>query len=122
GWVQRAIRRQDCRIVFELAIFIGLGAVAVWAYVHYPRLRPGSLLLAMVHVAVSFAGFASLPMALSVLLPLIPTGTPQVYFALMLLIPALTYLLLSWVWLIARILHDVYGGPRGGHPISTNSR
>jgi hypothetical protein len=32
---------------------------------------------------------------------------------------AMTYMLLSWVWLIARILHDLLGGsPRGGHPVS----
>jgi hypothetical protein len=39
------------------------------------------------------------------------------YVVLTLLIPSLTYLLLSWVWLIARVLHDLFGGtPRGGHP------
>ena len=26
----------------------------------------------------------------------------------------------SWVWLIARILHDLFGGPRGGHPVATD--
>jgi hypothetical protein len=39
-----------------------------------------------------------------------------------LLIATLTYLLLSWIWLIARILHDLLGGtPRGGHPVSSES-
>jgi hypothetical protein len=40
---------------------------------------------------------------------------------LALLIPFLTYVLLSWVWLIARILRDIGGTPRGGHPISARS-
>jgi hypothetical protein len=40
---------------------------------------------------------------------------------LALLIPVMTYLLLSWIWLIARILHDLGGTPRGGHPISARS-
>jgi hypothetical protein len=31
----------------------------------------------------------------------------------------LTYVLLSWVWAIAQILHDFGGNPRGGHPVST---
>jgi hypothetical protein len=33
----------------------------------------------------------------------------------------MTYLLLSWVWLIAQILHDIDGGPRGTHPASAKS-
>lgn len=107
--------------MLEPAMLIGLGSVAVWTYVNHPRLRPGSLLRAAVHVAVSFVGFALLPMVLSVLLPLLPSHTAQLYIALALLIPTLTYLLLSWVWLIARVLHDVLGGPRGGHPVSTES-
>ena len=53
--------------MLEPAMLIGLGAVAVWTHVNYPRLRPGSLLRAIVHVAVSFAGFALLPTVLSCL-------------------------------------------------------
>jgi hypothetical protein len=106
--------------MLEPAMFIGLGAVAVWTHVNYPRLRPGSLLWAIVHVAVSFAGFALLPAVLSFLLPLLSVPSSQPYVVLALLIPVLTYLLLSWVWLIARILHDIGGNPRGGHPVSTN--
>jgi hypothetical protein len=105
--------------MLEPAMLLGLGAVAVWAYVNHPHLRPRSLLRAIVHVAVSFAGFAALPVALTVLLPLLPSRTLQPYVVLTLLIPLLTYLLLSWVWLIARILHDLHGGPRGGHPVAT---
>jgi hypothetical protein len=101
--------------MLEVAMFIGLGLVAVWAYVRYPRLRPGSLMRAVVHVVVSFVGFALLPATLSLVLPLVPSP----YLVLALLIPSLTYLLLSWVWLIARVLHDLFGGtPRGGHPVA----
>jgi hypothetical protein len=105
--------------MLEPAMFVGLSLVAVWAYVRYPRLRPRSLLRAAVHVAVSFAGFALLPMALSLVLPLAPSRQLAPYLVLALLIPTLTYVLLSWVWLIGRILHDLFGGtPRGGHPAS----
>jgi hypothetical protein len=105
--------------MLEPAMFIGLGLVAVWTYVNYPRQRPRSLILATVHVIVSFAGFALLPVLLSDVLPLLPTRASRPYVVLVLLIPALTYLLLSWVWLIDRILHDIGGNPRGGHPVST---
>ena len=107
--------------MLEPAMFIGLGAVAVWTHVNYPRLRPGSLLRAIVHVAVSFGAFALLPTVLSFLLPILPVRASQPYVVLTLLITALTYLLLSWVWLIARILQDIGSNPRGGHPVSTKS-
>src|SRR5207245_7340105 len=37
--------------MLEPAMLIGLGAVAVWTYLNYPRLRPRSLLRAVMHVA-----------------------------------------------------------------------
>jgi len=107
--------------MLESAMFLG-GAVAVWAYLRYPGLRPRSLVRAAAHVAVSFVGFALLPAALSILLPLAPAHTLRLYVALALLIPALTYVLLSWVWLVARLLHDLLGGtPRGGHPVASKT-
>jgi hypothetical protein len=107
--------------MLEPAMFLGLSLVAIWAYLRYPRLRPRSLVGATVHVAISFMGFALLPMTLGVLLPLTPSRALVPYVVLALLIPTLTYVLLSWVWLIARILHDLLGGtPRGGHPASAN--
>jgi hypothetical protein len=108
--------------MLEPALFVGLGVVAVWTYLRFPRLRPGSLSRAILHVAISFAAFATLPASLGFLLPLAPSPAQARYIALALLIPTLTYLLLSWVWLLARILHDISGGtPRGGHPVSSES-
>jgi hypothetical protein len=106
--------------MLQPAMFIGLGAVAVWCHLRYPRLRPRSLVLAAVHVAVSFGVFALLPLALRFLMPMMATRGQTVYVVLVLLISTLTYLLLSWVWLLARILHDFLGGPRGGHPVATD--
>jgi hypothetical protein len=66
---------------------------------------------------VSFLGFALLPVVLGPLGRLASSHELLPYVVLTLLIPSLTYLLLSWVWLIARVLHDLFGGtPRGGHP------
>lgn len=105
--------------MLEPAMFLGLGAVAVWTHLRFPGHRPRSLMRAVVHVVVSFGVFALLPPMLSLLLPLAPSHASAVSLVLAFLILALTYLLLSWVWLIARILHDLLGGPRGGHPVST---
>jgi hypothetical protein len=105
--------------MLEPAMFVGLGLVAVWAYVRYPRLRPSSLVRAALHVVVSFGAFTQLPVLLGFLLPALNSHTLQPYVVLSLLIPALTYVLLSWIWLIARLLHDLFGGtPRGGHPVT----
>ena len=104
-------------VMLEPAMFLGLGLVAVWVYARYPRFQPGSLSRAAIHVAVSFVGFALLPWGLRLLLPLL-AHDQRPYLALALLIPILTYVLLSWVWLIARIL-DLLGGPRGGHRVAS---
>lgn len=108
--------------MLQLAMFAGLGVVASWAYCRYPRLRPGSLVRAVVQVAISFTGFALVPLTLSFLLPLAPARDLRPYVVLALLVPTLTYVLLTWVWLLARILRDLSGGnPRGGHPVSLKS-
>ena len=108
--------------MLEPAMFIGLGAVAVWVYLRCPRFRPGSLVWAAVHVAVAFGAFMLLPTVLNLLLPAVPSHMARPCVVLALLIPQLTYVLLSWIWLIARILHDLLGGtPRGGHPAATDS-
>jgi len=106
--------------MLEPAMFLGLGAVAVWTYVRFPRLRPGSLLRAAVHVVLSIGAFAALPWLPGVLSPLVQHAQVR-YIVLALLIFAMTYMLLSWVWLIARIMQDLLGGPRGGHPIARES-
>jgi hypothetical protein len=103
-------------------MFIGLGVVAVWAHLRCPRLRPGSLLRAILHVAVSFGAFAALPAGLRFLVPLASSPLQARCGVVALLIPTLAYVLLAWVWLLARILHDFAGGtPRGGHPASTGT-
>lgn len=107
--------------MLEPAMFIGLGAVAVWTHVRFPRVRPRSIMGAALRVAVSFGAFALLPWVLGFLLHM-TTPAQARYVVLALLIPALTGVFLTWVWLLARILQDLSGGnPRGGHPASTES-
>lgn len=107
--------------MLEPAMLIGLGVVALWAHVRFPRIRPASIVRAVLRVALAFGAFASLPTALGFLLPLAPPSQWR-YVALSLLIPTLTSVLLTWVWLLARIVHDLSGGsPRGGHPASAKS-
>jgi ABC-type sugar transport system permease subunit len=108
--------------MLEPAMLLGLGAVAVWTHVRFPALRPDSLIRCVVQVIASFGAFTLLPTVLSLALPLVSSGELRIAATLALLIGCMTYLLLSWVWLIARILHDLLGGtPRGGHPVSAKS-
>jgi hypothetical protein len=102
----------------EPATFLGLAAVALWVYIRYPRIRPQSLVWATLHVAISFIGFWLVPGTLSLLLPLAASYSTRLLMGLALLFPALTYVFLSWVWLIARIADLMGGTPRGGHPVS----
>jgi hypothetical protein len=107
--------------MFESATLLGLGAVAFWVYARYPRIRPLSLVWAAVHVAISFIALLLLPEMLGLLLPLASTQSSRIFLAEALLIPGLTYVLLSWVWLIARIVELLGGTPRGGHPVSNGN-
>jgi hypothetical protein len=44
------------------------------------------------------------------------------YIALALFIPTLTYVLPSWVWLLARILNDLSGGSPAATPFRMSPR
>jgi ABC-type spermidine/putrescine transport system permease subunit II len=108
--------------MLEPAMLLGLGAVSVWMHLRFPGLRPGSLRRAAMQVAVSFGAFALLPVMLGVALPLLSLHAVRLSVTLALLMASMTYLLLTWVWLIARVLHDLFGGtPRGGHPAATGT-
>lgn len=100
--------------LLEPVLFLGLGGVAVWVYLRLPRLRPQTLVGAAVNVAASFTLFALLPFALHACRSVLPPAVWAPVFVVGLLIPALFYVLLSWLWLIARI-HDLSDTPKGGH-------
>lgn len=108
--------------VFLPAAFLGLAAVAVWLNVRFPSRRPASIVRAAMHVALSFVIFGLLPAGLSLVLTNVPPGPLRLLLALALLFPVVTYWLLSWVWLLTRIMHDLLGGPRGGLPVGDAAR
>jgi len=101
--------------LLEPVMFLGLGSVAIWIYLRLPRLRPRTLVTAASHVAAAFTFFALLPLALRACRALLPEPVFAIVFIVTLLMPALFYVLLSWLWLIAR-MHDLGDStPRGGH-------
>jgi hypothetical protein len=103
--------------ILEPATLLGLGVVAVWVYVRYPRLRPRTIMRAMGHVAASFGLFALLPYIVGPCLEAIGKPLGPLLVVAGLLLPTLTYVLFSWLGLMAK-LHDLADStPRGGHPV-----
>jgi hypothetical protein len=99
------------------AIFLGQGVVAIWLYVRFPRLRPATLLRAAVHVGISFGLVSLLPLVESLPVWQFPAALSVVAFVLGVLIPTVSYVLFSWLGLVAR-LHDLADStPRGGHRV-----
>jgi hypothetical protein len=106
----------DALHVLEVATFLGLGSVAVWFHIRFPRLQPRSLMLAAVHLAVAMGLFSLAPAGVGLCLRALPESLSVPVFVVAILVPTLTYVLLSWLWFIAR-LSDLLGStPRGGHP------
>ena len=104
--------------MLEPATFVGLGIVAIWLYVRFPGRRPGTVMRAAIHVIVSFTLFNFVPYALGPCAAL-PHPFSVLTFVAGLLLPTLSYVLLSWLWLMARI-HDLGNPkPRGGHPVAS---
>jgi hypothetical protein len=107
--------------ILEPATLVGLGTVAAWLYVRFPRLRPRSLMRAMGHVAASFGAFVALPYAIAPCVGLGGKPLGPAIFVVVLLIPTLTYVLFSWLCLMAK-LHDMADSkPRGGHPVRADA-
>jgi hypothetical protein len=99
------------------AFFLGLGAVAVWIYLRCPRLRPQSLTRAIVHVAISFGLFSLVPYTIGPCARNLPPSVALLVVIGGLVVPTLGYVVLSWIWLIAKI-HDIGNSlPRGGHRV-----
>ena len=107
-------------MVLEPAFFLGLGAVAVWVYLRFPRLRPQSLTRAIVHVAISFGLFSLVPYAIGPCRADLPRTLALLVIVCGLVVPTMGYVLVSWIWLVAKI-HDLGNSlPRGGHRVRSS--
>jgi hypothetical protein len=86
--------------VFLVLVVLGGAAVAVWINTRFPKLAPGELRRAMIHVGVSLV-VAQLVVPL-LMKSVVALGTPMaILFAIFgIAFPALTYCLLSSLWII----------------------
>ena len=108
--------------IFGPATFAGLGLVALWFYVRFPSRRPTTTARAMLHVVAAILGYSCMPLAFHAYRSLF-TGTESgVVFVLAVLMPALWYVLMTWIWLLATIVDRFGPGkPRGGHRVTANA-
>jgi hypothetical protein len=86
--------------LFLVFVLFGGAAVAVWINTRYPKLAPEELRRALIHVGVSLV-VAQLAVPL-LIKDVVALGTPAaILFAIFgIAFPALTYCLLSSIWII----------------------
>jgi ABC-type spermidine/putrescine transport system permease subunit II len=104
--------------LFEPSMFLGVAVLAVWVYVRLPHLKPKTLRAAAVHVLLSIATFSIAPIPVRATVHTLPLPLSVIVAIGAITIPALCYVLLSWVWFIARVIDAGTSTPRGGHPAS----
>ena len=108
--------------MFESESFIGLALVALWIYVRFPNRRPQSLMRAIARVVLAFSLFMALPFAMAVFHAFFRGPTAGIAFLLVIAMPLLCGVMLSFIWLLARVLHE-FGPdlPKGGHPATSGA-
>ena len=108
--------------LFEPVMLVGVGLVALWMHVRFPRLQPRTVTRALVQAGLSMAGFKISAAVLVVVLHALPAPASVVLGITLVVIPALCYVLVTWIWLLGR-LRDLGGSsPSGGHPATSPHR
>jgi protein-S-isoprenylcysteine O-methyltransferase Ste14 len=103
--------------LFVSTMFIGVGLLAIWVHLRFPRLQARTLSRAFVHIGLALGVLQIVSLMVGVSLHSLPRPYVAVTAAVLLTIAALCYVLLSWIWLLVRLRDR--GLPRGGHPVST---
>ena len=110
------------RHLFFPEMLAGVGLLAVWVHVRFPRLEPASLRLASLHVAASIVIFHFVPLGLHEMVLRLPLPLSVAVAVGVVLVPTFCYVLLSWLWLLARLRDHLGSSPRGGHRVQSGSR
>lgn len=103
--------------LFESCTLLGVAAIAVWAYARLPRLRPRTISVAIGHVIVSFLIFYVVPFVVSAIVAAFSAPFSVIVAVAAVTVPSLSYVFLSWIWLLARLDDRMRSTPRGGHPL-----
>jgi hypothetical protein len=85
---------------FLIALTLGAGALALWINVRFPRIAPGELRTAIIHVgAALLVGQALVPLV-HASLPDMSAVVQALIMTFLIGLPALVYSLLSSIWII----------------------
>jgi hypothetical protein len=106
--------------LFMPGTFAGVGLLALWVHVRFPRLEPATLRRASVHIAASIALFHFVPVTLHALAVRLAMPFAVIVGVSLVLVPAFGYVLLSWLWFLARLRDHMGSSPRGGHPVRSS--
>lgn len=108
--------------MFLPACYLAAALLALWLYVRFPDRRPKNLKAAIARVVLAFAAFFTLPIALAAYRSAFHGQAAGMAFVLAFALPMLIGVMLSWLWFLARVLHD-FGPdlPSGGHPATNGT-
>jgi protein-S-isoprenylcysteine O-methyltransferase Ste14 len=89
-------------------------------HVRFPRLQAKTLSRALVHIMLALVVLHLASLLVSLSLHSLPRPHVAVVVVVLVTILALCYVLLSWIWLLARLRDQ--GIPRGGHRVPIAGR
>jgi hypothetical protein len=97
-------------------MLIGVGVLAVWMHVRFPKLAPRSIRWAIVHVGASVLLFNFVPLVVHLAVTSLPQPLSVVVAIAGVTVPTFCYVLMSVIWLLIRMHGEIGSTPRGGHP------
>jgi hypothetical protein len=107
--------------IFTLSAISGSLVLAIWVFACLPRLRPSTLKVAVVNVVASFAVFHLGPTLIVVCGHVAPPLVAVAMAVALVTLPLLTYMYVSWIWLLGVIAKHLSGRPRGGHLVRSGA-
>jgi hypothetical protein len=108
------------RWLFEPGMFLGVGTLAIWMHVRFPKLEPRSTRAMLVHLGGAVLLFNFAPMVVGLAMTSLPQPLSVAVAVAGVTIPTFCYVLMSVIWLLARIRGEMGSTPRGGHPARTS--
>ena len=101
-------------LLIGLIVVVG-AALALWSYTYFASRRPRGFGRAAAHVILAYFVFHTAKPAVRLTVAHVPHPFAMIITLAVITLPAMTYLLLTWLWLLACV-QDKMGGPSGGHP------
>jgi len=101
-------------------MFLGVGALAIWMHLRFPKLEPRSMRVTFVHLGCAVVLFNFAPITVGLAMTSLPRPLSVAVAVAGVTIPTFCYVLMSVIWLLARLRGEMGSTPRGGHPARTS--